>query len=227
MADRDLAENPVRELVRRFFITFLLGVGLFFVRFTGRTNVDERLFFSVIVLWYTIAVFFVLLHRLWDDAGLQSRLQVLTDVAFSTALIYVTGGIDTSFNLLYLLWIIIVSILLPRWWAYMVAAISFIAYGAVLELSYYEVIRSYSVTRPDLKSLQGVVLTNFMGYLAIAYLSSNLSQKLRQADTQLEEKSSTLENLQVQHANIIHSMRGGLITTGLDGRINLLNAPGQ
>lgn len=26
MADRDLAENPVRELVRRFFITFLLGV---------------------------------------------------------------------------------------------------------------------------------------------------------------------------------------------------------
>jgi hypothetical protein len=26
MADRDLAENPVRELIRRFFITFLLGV---------------------------------------------------------------------------------------------------------------------------------------------------------------------------------------------------------
>ena len=26
MADRDLAENPVRELVRRFFITFILGV---------------------------------------------------------------------------------------------------------------------------------------------------------------------------------------------------------
>ena len=26
MAERDLAENPVRELLRRFFITFLLGV---------------------------------------------------------------------------------------------------------------------------------------------------------------------------------------------------------
>src|SRR3954469_16605760 len=134
--------------VRIIVITFLLGVGLFFVRFTGRTNVDERLFFSIIVLWYTIGVFYVLLQRLWDDAGLQSRLQVLTDVALSTALIYVTGGIDTSFNLLYLLWIIIVSILLPRWWAYLVAAFSFISYGAVLELSYYEVIRSYSVTRP-------------------------------------------------------------------------------
>lgn len=213
--------------VRIIIITFLLAIGLFFVRFTGRTNVDERLFFGVIVVWYTIAVFYVVLQRLWPEARLQARLQLLTDIALSTLLIHITGGLDTSFNLIYLLFIIIASIVLPRWWAYMAAALSFIGYGAVLELAYYDVIRSFSVTKPDLRSLEVALLTNFVGYVAIAYLSSNLSQLLRQVDTQLQEKSGSLEDLQARHEHIIHSMRGGLITTGLDGRITLLNAPGE
>jgi two-component system sensor histidine kinase PilS (NtrC family) len=212
--------------VRIIIITFLLGIGLTIISLT-RTNIDSRLFASVISLWYTIAVFFVLLHHLWEDSKLQARLQVLTDLAFATALIYVTGGIDTSFNFIYPLVIIIAAILLPRWWAYITAALAFIGFGAILELSYFEMIRSYSVTRPDLKSLQGIIVINLFAYIAIAYLASNLSMKLRQVDVQLQDKSGALENLQARHENIIHSMRGGLITTGLDGRITLLNAPGQ
>lgn len=212
--------------VRIIIITFLLGIGLVIVRLT-HTNIEERLFISVIVLWYTIAVFFVLLHALWTDSKKQARIQVLTDIAFTTALIHVSGGIDTSFNFLYPLVIIIASMLFPRWWAYFTAALSFIAFGAILELAYFEVIRSYSITRPDLKSLQAIILINLFAYMAIAYLSSNLSQKLRQVDVQLQDKSGALENLQTQHENIIHSMRGGLITTGLDGGITLLNVPGQ
>jgi two-component system, NtrC family, sensor histidine kinase PilS len=212
--------------VRIIIITFLLGIGLTIISLT-RTNIDSRLFASVISLWYTIAVFFVLLNHLWEDAKLQARLQVLTDLAFATALVHVTGGIDTSFNFTYPLIIIIAAILMPRWWAYITAALAFIGFGAILELSYFEMIRSYSVTRPDLKSLQGIIVINLFAYMAIAYLASNLSQKLRQVDVQLQDKSGALENLQARHENIIHSMRGGLITTGLDGRITLLNVPGQ
>jgi two-component system sensor histidine kinase PilS (NtrC family) len=212
--------------VRIIIITFLLGIGLTIISLT-RTNIDSRLFASVISLWYTIAVFFVLLHHLWEDSKLQARLQVLTDLAFATALVYVSGGIDTSFNFIYPLVIIIAAILLPRWWAYITAALAFIGFGAILELSYFEVIRSYSVTRPDLKSLQGIIVINLFAYMAIAYIATNLSMKLRQVDVQLQDKSGALENLQARHENIIHSMRGGLITTGLDGRITLLNVPGQ
>lgn len=212
--------------VRIIIITFLLGIGLVIVRLT-HTNIEERLFISVIVLWYTIAVFFVLLHALWTDSKNQARIQVLTDIGFTTAIIHVSGGIDTSFNFLYPLVIIVASMLFPRWWAYFTAALSFIAFGAILELAYFEVIRSYSVTRPDLKSLQAIILINLFAYMAIAYLSSNLSQKLRQVDVQLQDKSGALEDLQAQHENVIHSMRGGLITTALDGSITLLNIPGQ
>jgi two-component system sensor histidine kinase PilS (NtrC family) len=212
--------------VRIIIITFLLGIGLVIVRLT-HTNIEQSLFVSVILLWYTLAVFFVVLYTLIEDRKLQARVQVLTDLAMSTVIIYVSGGIDTSFNFLYPLVIIVASILLPRWWAYLTASLSFIGFGAVLELSYFEVIRSYSITRPDIKSLQAIILINLFAYLAIAYLSSNLSQKLRQVDVELQDKSGALEHLQVRHENIIHSMRGGLITTGLDGRVTLINVPGQ
>jgi two-component system sensor histidine kinase PilS (NtrC family) len=212
--------------VRIVIITFLLGIGLAITALT-RTNVDVRAFGTVIAVWYTVAVFFILLRTIWDDWALQAKLQVFTDLALSAALIYVTGSIDTSFNFLFPLVIIVASILLPRWWAYITSAVSFIAFGAVLELPYFEIVRSYSVTKPDLKSLQAVILINLFAYMAIAYLASNLAQKLRQTDVELQEKSGDLQDLQAMHEHIIHSMRGGLITTSMDGRVTLLNATGQ
>ena len=212
--------------VRIIIITFLVGIELAITRLTP-TAVPEGLFIVIILLWYTISVFFVLLLSLWDDYRLQSRIQILSDLAFSTGIIYLTGGIDTSFNFLYPLVIIVSSILLSRAWAYLTAALSFIAFGALLELSYFDKIHSYSVTHPDLKSLQATILINLFAYTAIAYLSSNLSTKLRQVDVELADKSGALISLQALHENIINSMTGGLITTDLQGRITLLNAPGQ
>ena len=212
--------------VRIIIITFLVGIELAITRLTT-TAVSENLFIVLILLWYTISVFFVLLLSLWTDYRLQSKIQIFADLAFSTAIIYITGGIDTSFNFLYPLVIIVSSILLSRAWAYLTAAFSFIAFGALLELSYFDKIHSYSVTHPDLKSLQATILINLFAYTAIAYLSSSLSDKLRQVDVELADKSGALVSLQALHENIINSMTGGLITTDLEGRITLLNAPGQ
>src|SRR5262249_40300916 len=151
-----------------------------------------------------------------------------TDLAFVTAVVYVSGGIDTFFNFLYLLIIIVAAILLPRYWAYLTAAVSFIFFGALLELCYFDKLPSFqSSPRGDLKSLQLVVLTNFFIYLALAYLSSALSSKLRQAGRELRDRSGELLNLQALHESVIHSIPGGLVTTDLEGRIMLLNTPGQ
>jgi len=205
---------------------FLLGIELAVIELTP-SNVPERLFLTVIALWYTISFLYLVWQALWRDFRTQAVLQILTDLAFTTAVVYISGGIDTSFNFLYPLVIIVASILLPRWWAYLTAALSFILFGGMLELSYFQIVRSYSVTRPDPKSLQAVILINLAAYLAIAHLSSTLTMKLRQVDVQLQTKAGALVNLQALHENIIHSMRGGLITTDLEGRITLLNAPGQ
>ncbi len=206
--------------VRIIIITFLLGIELAITQLT-QTNVPRIGFVCIIVLWYSISLFQILLLALWRDTRAHVRLQILTDIAFSTALLYVTGGIDTSFNFLYPLIIIVASIQLPRVWAYLTAGLSFILFAAMLELIQYGVLHSYSMSaRPDNKTLQLVVVVNFCAYFAVAYLASTLSTKLRQGDVQ------ALENLQALHENIIHSMSGGLITTDLQGRITLLNPAG-
>jgi two-component system sensor histidine kinase PilS (NtrC family) len=149
-------------------------------------------------------------------------------LAFTTALVYVTGGIDTFFNFLYPLVIIVASILLPRYWAYLTAAVSFICFGALLELTFFERIPSFQYSaRGDLKSLQVVIAVNFCAYLAVAHLASALAAKLRQAGVELRDKSGELLSLQALHENVIHSIRSALITTDLEGRVTLMNAPGQ
>jgi two-component system sensor histidine kinase PilS (NtrC family) len=213
--------------VRVVVIAFLLAVELLIVHLTPN-NVNVRFFETVIIAWFTVSFFFMLLASLWQEYKLQSIVQIFTDLAFTTALVYVTGGIDTFFNFLYPLVIIVASILLPRYWAYLTAAVSFICFGALLELTFFERIPSFQYSaRGDLKSLQVVIAVNFCAYLAVAHLASALAAKLRQAGVELRDKSGELLSLQALHENVIHSIRSALITTDLEGRVTLMNAPGQ
>lgn len=208
--------------VRVIIITFLFGIELAITNFTT-TGVNKMAFISVIVFCYTIAVFYAVLLWIWQDLRLQPKIQVLTDLVMATALVYITGGIDSSFNFLFPLIIIIGSILLSRSWAFMVAALAFIFHGGMLELSYFDIIKSYSLVRPDLRSLQATILINFFAYSAIAYLASRLSNKLRQVDVELKDKSGELEDLQVFHENIVQSISTGLITADINGRVRVVN----
>jgi two-component system sensor histidine kinase PilS (NtrC family) len=212
--------------VRLIVITLLFGIELAVATLTP-TNLPKGLFVLAILLWYTFSAFFLLLLSLWPEARFQARLQVLTDLCMAAAVVHLTGGIDSSFNFLYPLIIIVAAILLPRSWAFLTAALAFILSGAILELSYFDALRSYSTSRPDLRSLQASVVINLLAYAAIAYLASYLSMKLRQADVRLKEQSGELENLQALHENIVDSISGGLITTGMDGRVRVINAAGQ
>ena len=212
--------------VRIIILTFLLGLELAIVRLTP-VAFPLRLFVTVVFLWYTISLFYVLLLSFWQEYRIQSLLQVLTDMVLVSLVIYATGGVDSSFNFLYPLVIIVACILLPRVWAYLTAALAFILYGTVLELTYFEVIPSFSTTHPELKTLQAIILVNLSGYLAVAYLAGLLASKLRQVDVKLKDTSGALENLQALHENIIQSITEGLITTGLDGHITFVNSAAQ
>jgi two-component system, NtrC family, sensor histidine kinase PilS len=209
--------------VRILILTFLLGIELILNR-VAETPLPVKFFVSIILFWFALALFFVLLLSVWDERRLQAALQVITDLVLVTLVVQATGSWDSSLNFLYPLVIIVASILLPRTWAYLSAALAFILYGAILELTYYGAVRSYANTHPELLSLQAIILLNLSGFLAIAYLAGLLSNKLRQVDVQLKDASGALENLQALHENIIQSISAGLVTTGLDGHVRFANA---
>jgi two-component system sensor histidine kinase PilS (NtrC family) len=212
--------------VRIIILTFLLGIELAIARLTPNP-LPLRLFVSTILLWYAISVFYLLLLSFWNEHRVQSIVQVLTDLVLVSMVVYATGGEDSSLNFLYPLVVIVASVLLPRWWTYITAALSFISYGVILELAYYGVLPSYSNSHPGLRTLQAIILVNLFAYLAIAYLASLLAAKLRQVDVKLKDTRGELKSLQAVHENIIQAISSGLITTGLDGRITLVNMAAQ
>jgi two-component system, NtrC family, sensor histidine kinase PilS len=212
--------------VRIIILTLLFGIELAIARLTPNPF-PLRLFITVISLWYAVSVFYVLLLSFWEERRIQSLLQVITDLLMVTLLVYATGGVDSSLNFFYPLVIIVACILLPRVWAYLTGALAFILYVAVLELTYFGFIPSYSTTHPGLGALQAIIFVNLFGYLAVAYLAGLLAAKLRQVDVKLKDTRGELEDLQALHENIIQSISGGLITTGLDGYITLANTAAQ
>ncbi|MGC1371943.1 MAG: ATP-binding protein [Candidatus Sulfotelmatobacter sp.] len=212
--------------VRILILTFLLGLELTIARLTP-TRLPLRLFLTTILFWFTISLFYVLLLSFWREYRLQASLQVLTDLIMVSLVVHETGSWDSSLNVLYPLVIIVAGILLPRVWAHLIAALAFILYGTTLELAYYGIVRSYVTTHPELKALQGLIFVHLSAFLAVAYLTGLLAAKLRLVGVQLQNASGALEDLQILHENIIQSISSGLITTGLDGRITLVNSAAQ
>jgi two-component system sensor histidine kinase PilS (NtrC family) len=212
--------------VRIFILTLLLAIELAVAQFSP-APLPMRLFISTILFWYSLSLFYVLLLSFWQEHRLQASLQVLTDLVLVSLVVHETGGWDSSLNFLYPLVIIVAAVLLPKVWAHLVAALAFILYGTVLELNYYGVVPSYCTTHPGLKALQAIIFVNLFAFLTVAYLAGLLTTKLRQVRVQLKDTSGALENLQALHENIIHSISSGLITTGLDGRITLVNTAAQ
>jgi two-component system sensor histidine kinase PilS (NtrC family) len=212
--------------VRIIVLTFLLGIELAVSRFTS-TALPMWPFISTMVLWFAISLFYVLLLSFWREHRAQAALQVLTDVGLATLLVHVTGGVDSSFNFLYPLIIIVACILLPKIWAYLSAALAFLLYGAVVELDYFGILTTYGSGHVPWKALQAIIFINLFAYLTVAYLAARLVSKLRQTGVALQDTSGALKDLRALHENIIQSISAGIITTGLDGHITLVNSTGE
>ena len=184
--------------------------------------------FRLIVFWITLGTIHIILLRWLPDASWHGGLQVASDVVMISALVYATGLQDSYFISLYLLVIIVASILFSRRVAYATAVVCITFLGGLTALAYLGRIPTHlHAACPARKALRFWFLSNLFGFFAVAYLASLLAQSLRRKGLELEEKREELLDLQDFTEDIIHSMRGGLITTDMDGRIVLLNRTGE
>jgi two-component system sensor histidine kinase PilS (NtrC family) len=193
-----------------------------------------------VILWYTLNIYYLMYNQLGRDYLLQAYLQLFCDVVVITAIVHVTGDLDSNYLSLYLVAIILASILLPRGGAFLVAAASFVLMGSVLELAYlpslypafarrypaFGFLATSSLLPVDLETLQVKIFASLFGFLAVAYLSGYLAETLREAGQALKDKAGQVANLQAMNENIIRSMLDGLITTDLQGMIIALNPAG-
>jgi two-component system sensor histidine kinase PilS (NtrC family) len=208
--------------VRFLLITLLMTVVVILQEY-AHLAVPPRYFLALMILWYSLATFYAILLRWMPVARWHASLEIVCDLFLVTGLVYATGGHESYFISLYLLAIIIASILFSRRATFLVAGLSFALLGGLVELVHYGVLARTAVDVPNATALQTWILSNMCAFLAVAYLSTLLTQSLRRQTAELEIKRGELQDLQAFNEHIIHSMRGGLITTDLEGRLTLLN----
>src|SRR4029079_16391919 len=70
------------------------------------------------------------------------------------------------------------------------------------------------------------VVVHLVAFVAVALLSSYLSERVRVQGRELDERRAAVARLQALNENIIESLHSGLITTDLEGRIRFMNRGG-
>lgn len=212
--------------VRLLMVTLILTVGFVWSQYVPGLG-TSRFFLPLIIFWITLGILHMMLLRWLPEARWHGGLQVASDVVMVTLLVYQTGSQESHFIFLYLLVIIVGSIVFSRNIAFLNAAICFCLLATMTILAFNGKLPRTSASLPTFESLRTWLVMNFFGFLAVAYLASLLVQSLRSKGRELEEKSEELLSLQDFTQDIIHSMRGGLITTDLSGGILLLNRTGE
>jgi len=198
--------------VRLLMIALILSVGVAWPSYLPLAG-SSRYFLPLVIFWITLATLHIILVRWLPKARWHGPTQVACDVLMISALVYATGLQESYFISLYLLVIIVASILFSRNVAFATAAVCVALLGTLTLLSYEGKIPRTYVGSPTSELLRLWFLSNLLGFLAVAYLAGLLVQSLRSKGRELEEKREELLDLQDFTEDIIHSMRGGLITT--------------
>jgi two-component system, NtrC family, sensor histidine kinase PilS len=194
----------------------------------------------VVIFWLILNLFFLIYNQISHEFYLQAYLQIFADIVIITAIVHVTGDLASNYFSLYLVAIILSSMVLPRSRAFMVAGVSFVLMGSMLELAYLpnlypdlvpagswlRFLATTSSASVDSETLKVKIAATLFGFFAVAYLSSYLAESLRKTGAELRDKSGQVASLQAFNENIILSMRDGLATTNLEGIITELNPAG-
>ncbi|MEO5897935.1 MAG: ATP-binding protein [Vicinamibacterales bacterium] len=183
-------------------------------------------FYALIGLSYALSVVYAATLRYVERHRWLIDVQLAADAIVVSGIVYLTGGIASYFSSLYTLPIIAASTVESRRGGMLVSVLSCVLY-TTLVLAQYAGIRGIvlggSFALPPSRLAAYTVGLNLFGFAAVAALSGYLAEGLRQADAQLQRASDQIEDLQAFSRHVIDSLRSGLATTDLDGRILTFN----
>ena len=158
--------------------------------------------------------------------------QILFDLGAVTVLVYMTGGIESSFSFLYMLVIISSALLLYRRGSLLTASACTLIYGLLLDLQYFGWISPLElVSGPGQARDSGTylftILMNMAGFFLVGFLAGYLAEELQSSSRRVRERERDLSELSTLHRSIVQSMTSGLLTIDLNGRIVFSNNAAQ
>jgi two-component system sensor histidine kinase PilS (NtrC family) len=213
---------------RVLLISVLLGASVVF-RYTERGSYMGHellyLYFLIGITYFLTAVYIVLIRKI-KNLKAFAFIQIAGDVLIVTGLVFLTGGIDSIFAFLYIPSIIGASIILYRPGGFVIASLSGILYGVMIDLEFYGIIRPYTYIERTSYNESYVfynIFINIAAFYLIAFLAGYLAEQLRRTGQELIEKEIDYEELKLLNNDIVQNIQTGLITINNRGRVISFN----
>ncbi|SPF39599.1 PAS/PAC sensor signal transduction histidine kinase [Syntrophobacter sp. SbD1] len=194
------------------------------------SNLHPLYIFSCILLIFTIlgALSLERVRHLVRFACVQ----ILFDLGAVSVLVYMTGGIESSFSFLYMLVIISSALLLYRRGSLLTASACSLIYGLLLDLQYFGWISPLQLVAGtgqarDSGTYFFTILMHVAGFFLLGFVAGYLAEEVQKYRLRVSEGEGELRKLATLHASIVQSMSSGLLTLDLNGLITFSNNAAQ
>lgn len=215
-------------LFRLIVITSLL-VSAVIIQHSTSIFLLSNPFYYLIFLSYFLSFIYFLLYLWGKFYTRQVYFQIFFDFLLITALVYISGGLKSSFYFLYIFEIIAASLFLSTQATYFTSALSAIIFGLLVEGMYFGLIPSFSVEQV-MNISSGLVLNNIFiawgVFFLMALLANYLTRSLRKTkyELQLAQKELKVRNCLTvageASAQLAHEIRNPL--AAISGSVQVL-----
>jgi two-component system, NtrC family, sensor histidine kinase PilS len=172
---------------------------------------------------------YVVALRFFGRPQWQSRIQLLIDVLLVTWLVWATGDINSPYAAAYIMVISAASIFLgPR--GALITSVGCVTAFTVITLAtatgWIPPFTAEAENALTPKAVQAIGI-NDVAFLVVGLLAARLAERQARSDVQLIEATQSLATLRALHERIVESIRSGVVTTDLQGRIYTFNAAAE
>jgi two-component system sensor histidine kinase PilS (NtrC family) len=215
------AENKLGWLiVGRLFTALLLFI--FSVIWNRAGDPQQTLARSINLLMVVagFTIIYAVIFRLSRNTLLQARLQLTIDILIVTWLVWHSGVIQSPYIALYIVIIAISSLFFVARDAIATSVACAVAFTAcALSLN------GHALTTVDSQMQQTIQAVGMfdVAFFVVGLLSARLAERQSKSDVRLLAATQSLADLRALHERIVESIRSGVVTTDLEGRIYTFN----
>ncbi|MCA1557136.1 MAG: PAS domain-containing protein, partial [Acidobacteria bacterium] len=176
-----------------------------------------------------LSLIYVLALRFLNRLESQVSAQLMMDVLLVTWLVWATGDISSPYAAAYILVISAASIFLGPRGALITSVGCVTAFTFITLATSAGFIPAYAHDPENAltaKAVQSIGI-NDVAFLVVGLLAAQLTGRQARSDVQLIEATQTLASLRALHERIVESIRSGVVTTDLKGRIYTFNAAAE
>jgi two-component system sensor histidine kinase PilS (NtrC family) len=205
----------------------LFLVGTFWTRGGSQQSLNKTV--PVLLIVIALTIIYSLAHRLSRTVHVQARLQFAIDIVLVSWLLWNSDVIHSPYIALYIVIIAVSSLFLGPRDAVVTSvgcAVAFTACALGVILGFGQG-RSPTLIQNSISQTVQTVGFFDIAFFVVGLLSARLAERQSRSDVRLLAARQSLADLRALHERIVESIRSGLVTTDLEGRVYTFNRAAQ